>query len=61
MVARFRSILIGRCRGSGPFTSLRYLHEVDDLKTKFLLGDLSKHYASDRAEKTQWALWLTVQ
>ena len=25
--------------GSGPFTSLRYLHEVDDLKTKFLLGD----------------------
>jgi hypothetical protein len=26
--------------GSSAFTSLRYLHEVEDSKTKFLLGDL---------------------
>jgi HEPN domain-containing protein len=42
--------------GSSAFTSLRYLHEVDDLKTKFLLGDFPNILREVIVQKRpQWA------
>jgi hypothetical protein len=42
--------------GSSAFTSLRYLHEVADLKTKFLLGDFLQILRDVIIEiRPQWA------
>jgi HEPN domain-containing protein len=42
--------------GSNAFTSLRYLHETDENKTKFLLGDFPNMLREEIVElKPEWA------
>ena len=48
--------------GSSAFASLRYLHEVDDLKTKFLLGDFPNILREVTCKKgLNGPLWLMAQ